>query len=102
MVKPVGGRGKRTPWKTKVIRVPDVLESDVNRAIGILYQSYDQESNLADPNFKICLEMVKANKLEVIQEAKKILRSRKSAKISILKLLQVIYGDGVTEKDLTD
>lgn len=102
MIKPVGGRGKKTPWETKVIRVPDLLEADLDRAIKRLYEAYDQDNTLLDPKFKISLEMVQANQVEVIQEAKKILRSRKSARQSILKLLQVIYGDSITENDLID
>lgn len=33
MVKPVGGRGKKAPYKTKTIRIPVELEDQINALI---------------------------------------------------------------------
>ncbi len=91
---PRGGRGHKAPYQTVVMRVPLELhpefEFEVNR-----YR--EQTLKGEQPTFrKPSLSLSEAK-----EEAKKILKGRKSAKKSLAKLLQVLYEEEVLEDDLT-
>jgi hypothetical protein len=101
MSKPVGGRGKKAPYETKTLRVPLELlpefEDRINeyRAAVIEGVSVEQTVDVSTQKHSTLLEFTKA-----VEEAKRILKGKRSAKVSLIKLLQVIYSAVVTEKDL--
>lgn len=78
---PKGGRGVKAPYETVVIRVPKPIESDVLELI----QSYRDGSD----------KPVTSNldKQQLLDTANKILSQKKSAKLSVEKLLQILLED---------
>lgn len=105
MNKPVGGRGHKAPYETKILRVPVPLVTDFEGMIEYyrngLAMGIDSEE-LMNRSIAKRLGYTELKKPEALVEAKKILSSRKSARQSLLKLLQVIYGNEITEDDLKD
>lgn len=87
--KPVGGRGKKASYETVVIRVPKPIVNEVQLLIN----------NFRDDSFVDISKKTVPREL-AIEEAKKILKSKKSAKQSLLKLLQVLYDDKIKEESL--
>ena len=85
--KPVGGRGLKAPYETKTIRVPVPVVEAVENVID----RYRGEGVVMD----FCNSTLTAQ--EALKKARLIYKSRegrtKSAKSSMEKLLQVIYGD---------
>lgn len=75
-----GGRGKKADYETKVIRVPLPIVSEVEKII----EDFHQGLSVNDSSEFKTLE-------ESIVIASSILKSKKSAKESIKKLLQVLY-----------
>jgi len=75
-----GGRGKKADYETKVIRVPLPIVGEVENII----QSFRKDLPHNDSNELKSLS-------EAIAIASNILKSKKSAKESIKKLLQVLY-----------
>lgn len=75
-----GGRGKKADYETKVIRVPLPIVSEVEKII----EDFHQGLSVNDSSEFKTLE-------ESIVIASTILKSKKSAKESIKKLLQVLY-----------
>lgn len=84
MTKPVGGRGIRAPYETTHIRVPIPIKPEVERLI----ERYRIGENTDDINPITGLESA-----SVI--AKNILGQKKSARVSLSKLLTAIYGQNV-------
>lgn len=86
---PKGGRGKKAPYETQTVRVPVPCLESVQSIINDFRNTGNAEikSDLIDKN----------NAIEIAHE---ILDSRigrtKSAKQSMEKLLQVIYGEDIT------
>jgi hypothetical protein len=78
---PKGGRGVKAPYETVVIRVPKPIEPDILE----LVQSYRDGSH----------KPVTSNldKQQLLDTANKILSQKKSAKLSIEKLLQILLED---------
>ena len=101
MTKPVGGRGKKAPYTTTVMRVPIRLESFFEEQIE---QYREAVINNLYPDGDAYLEskitVVNTDLLRAKQEASKILRSKISKEKSIAKLLQVIYGLEINPEDL--
>lgn len=79
-----GGRGKKAPYESKVIRVPLPIVNSVESLI----QDFQQGIISNDSSELMPLD-------EVIAIAQNILKSKKSAKESIKKLLQVLYSQDV-------
>ena len=78
-----GGRGKKADYESKVIRVPLPIVGEVETLIQNLHN--DLPSNTLDVSTdSISLE-------SAIEIATNILKSKKSAKESVRKLLQVLY-----------
>jgi hypothetical protein len=75
-----GGRGKKADYETKVIRIPLPIVGEVEKIID----SYHKGVSVNDSTEFKTLE-------ESIMIASTILKSKKSAKESIKKLLQVLY-----------
>jgi len=89
--KPLGGRGKKAPYETVTMRVPVPLVSQLEEIVD----NYRNEVIAGIPATQKLMD-----RDDVIQEAKKILKGTRSPKQSVLKLLQVLYGDDVTEDSL--
>lgn len=78
-----GGRGKKADYESKVIRVPLPIMGEVENLIENFHN--DLPSNTLDISTdSISLE-------SAIEIATNILKSKKSAKESVRKLLQVLY-----------
>jgi hypothetical protein len=96
MTKPLGGRGKKAPYLTTVMRVPtpivEKVESLINgyRLSAIHGQMTQDDLRRIEPWHS---EYTPISKTEAIEKAREILSQKKSAKVSILKLLQVLYGE---------
>jgi len=86
--KPKGGRGLKAPYETTIVRVPIPVKPSVDKLIDDYRHSIDSPITYAIDNYPIPLD-------KAIIEAKKIIASKKSARISLTKLLQVIYGDKI-------
>jgi hypothetical protein len=103
MSKPIGGRGNKAPYDTVVMRVPSPLVAEFKDTIEIFYDHLN--AGMLDPN-EISKSMAKSlghsgmKKSDTLVKAKEILKAKKSARQSVLKLLQVIYGMDITEEDL--
>jgi hypothetical protein len=84
--KPVGGRGKKAGYETKLIRVPLPVVPGVEKAIEEFRMGNGEQEILSYE--------------EAIEAARKIMRSKKSASESLLKLLQVIYSTEIDKNEL--
>ncbi len=95
MFKPVGGRGNKAPYETVVERVPAPLAEEVRR-LAAEYRDLvnagliDPKENLADKYQSMGLCSLTFSK--ALEESKKLLAQKKSAKKTVVKLLQVLYG----------
>ena len=93
--KPKGGRGIKAPYQTTVLRVPvpliDKFEKHIDefRELALQGITNDNEPRQAVNKF----DNQPLTQLEAIEQAQKIIKQRKSAKLSLNKLLQVIYND---------
>jgi len=104
-----GGRGKKAPYKSAVCRVPSPLKGIVDdlteRFKELIANGEDKALPEDDQQLLEALlqdKLVTSNqsnqqegltKQEAIEQAKEIIGKKKSARISLQKLLQVIYGD---------
>jgi hypothetical protein len=89
-----GGRGKRSPYATKVVRIPNPLLKRVEEMVNDFYgneKSTDDQSVLKDH------VEINQNREESVSHALDILAqnkiSKKSTKHCLEKLLQVLYND---------
>lgn len=91
MNKQKGGRGIKAPYETTHVRIPVALKPEVER---IIEQFHTGEYSLVNGD-----ENIKQNKLmnvtDAIAIAKGILTQKKSARISITKLLTAFYGEKI-------
>lgn len=90
MVKPKGGRGLTAPYETTHVRVPVPIKDQVDKLVN----DY-REQLLGSQNGCIQLDN-QPHKLpnlpEAIALAKQILKGKKSASVSVSKLLTALYG----------
>lgn len=101
MNKPIGGRGKKAPYETQIIRVPVPIVPRVQQMV-------DDYRNLVingeESEFEKCLSLAACvtplTYLEALQRAKEIVKTKRSASESLAKLLQVLYGGTVSKEDL--
>jgi hypothetical protein len=84
MSKPKGGRGIKAPYETTHIRVPTPIKAEVERLIEQFRTGGDSQTE----NPLTTLE-------DALSIAKGILIQKKSARISMQKLLTAIYGQDV-------
>ena len=94
MTKPLGGRGVKAPYTTTHMRVPLPLRAEFETRIES-YREYLLTSNECDT-----IEKSLTGLSEAIEEAKLIVRSKKSARQAMARLLTAIYGTVVTFEDL--
>jgi hypothetical protein len=79
-----GGRGKKAPYETTHVRVPMPIKTEIERLIRNFHQdSIDDEPKLLTTYG------------EAIAMAQGILLQKKSARVSMQKLLTSIYGENV-------
>lgn len=78
---PKGGRGVKAPYETVVIRIPKPIETDV----------LDLVNSYRSGTYKLVTSYL--DKDQIIELANSILTNKKSAKISLTKLLQVLLQD---------
>ncbi len=105
MTKPLGGRGKKAPYETAVIRVPVPLVPKVEKLIDDYRNlTINGEESESDKYPKVPATSTLTTYLEALEEAKKILavniKSKRSTADCIAKLLQVLYGGTVSKEDL--
>lgn len=74
-----GGRGKVLPWKTTHVRCPEPIADEVRRIIDIWKAEQLEEDSTQKNTLKTSDEVA-----DIVQ---KILRSKKSARVSIERLL---------------
>ena len=95
MNKPVGGRGKKAPYKTTILRVPDPLleqfQNDIENYRQAVLNGNITENTPILATDRICPSI--KNKDEIIELAEAILKQKKSARVSLTKLLQVLCND---------
>jgi hypothetical protein len=81
MTVPKGGRGVKAPYTTTHVRVPEPIKARVEA----MSQAY-KDGTLNEP---ISFD-------EAVETAHKILKQKKSAKVSIQNLLTAIYGKEIS------
>lgn len=98
MTKPAGGRGKKAPYRTVVMRVPEPIAEKVESLIngyrilainGLLTQD---DLRRLEPWHS---EFTPISKSEAIGKAKEILSQQKSADKAILELIEFLYGQSI-------
>lgn len=94
MSKPVGGRGVKAPYTTTHIRIPEDLKAEFEARI----ESYRE--NLLTGKDGDTVEKSLTSLPEAIEAAKLLVRSKKSARQSMARLLTAIYGTPVSFDDL--
>jgi hypothetical protein len=87
-----GGRGLRAPYQTTHVRVPVPIKDRVESLIESYKQSLDP--NVVDPNFGGSVDQLLSAE-DAIALAQSILVQKKSAKISLGKLLTAIYKQDI-------
>lgn len=101
MNKPLGGRGKKAPYETVLIRVPVPVYSVVEK-IADDYRRLviEGEVNNLEEKSDNRVETTQVKYDDALQSAKEILKKKRSAAESLSKLLQVLYGGTVSKEDL--
>lgn len=102
MVKPKGGRGITAPYETTHVRVPVPIKEKVQKLIDDYRNSLlnDGDKFIASEDNNVSSDDRFVDLSDVILLAKEILCQRKSARISMAKLLTGIYGKEIKPKDL--
>lgn len=101
MNKPVGGRGKKAPYETQVIRVPEPIVNQVEQLIENYRTAVVNNEEIEieqKSNFHTNITLVDYD--SALQKAKEIVKQKRSAAESIAKLLQVLYGGTVSKENL--
>jgi FMN-dependent NADH-azoreductase len=94
--KPVGGRGLKAPYNTTIVRVPDPLLSSVKSMIDEYRELLANDKIPSKELYQDSLNKVKTgaiSKNQAIDKAKQVLKLKKSARVSLEKLLQLLYDD---------
>lgn len=89
MSKPVGGRGNKAPYATKVVRVPEPVIERVNEIIASYREGIDSEFSATAAHDN---KLVTGYDL-IRDEVDEWRKSAKVGKAKLEKLLQLIYGD---------
>jgi hypothetical protein len=83
-----GGRGLKAPYDTTHLRVPVPIKDKIQRIIDAYKESLD-------PNLDTSENKKLLTPNEAIEIAQTILSQKKSAKVSMGKLLTAIYGENI-------
>lgn len=92
MIKPKGGRGKKAPYSSVTVRVPEELKSKVEEIVEA-YRQYILEGIETQVNSLLPIDDAK-------ELAKKLLAGRSTRKDLAIKLITSIYGEEIKEDDL--
>lgn len=98
MAVPKGGRGLKAPYETTHVRIPAPLKSAVlalSNRFKEMCMTQDDLPFTDDVDIQSLLSSQALSKDDAIAKAKEILTARKSARVSMQKLLTAIYGDDV-------
>jgi hypothetical protein len=92
MIKPKGGRGKKVPYNSLTVRIPEDLKDTVESLVNdyrqfILDGIKSTESDIPTID-------------EIKELSKQLLKSRATRKDIVIKLVTSIYGIVLTDKDL--
>ena len=88
-----GGRGHKAPYETTHIRIPKPIKPMVRKLIDKFHLELEGEET---QDLKSSIKELD----EAIELAKSILGHKKSARVSMAKLLSGIYGVNITPEDL--
>jgi hypothetical protein len=80
----VGGRGKKAPYQTSVVRVPVPVLEQVEQIVQAYRDSLESGSAPSGAGHP--------TKAIALSEAEKILKQKKSARISIQMLIERLWG----------
>jgi hypothetical protein len=93
---PVGGRGKKAPYKTVVVRVPEPIAETVEQ-LANNYRDAVINGQSTDEFIKVMTDdecyRNSLRKDDVIAAMTDVLRMKKGTKVSFDKLLQVLFPD---------
>ena len=102
-----GGRGKKNPYKSVVIRVPEPLVGKIDLMVEAYRQAVNQRSYEGIENTNLLCDSVSQSdsqsplsKDEVLAKAKTIFKQKRSKKELFIKLLQVLVDESIVENDL--
>lgn len=86
MSKYKGGRGVKAPYSSKVLRIPEPILDDVEKLLDNFYNGID------DPlkNYSLDSTVATEQARQILEQNK---TSKRSTKVCLEKLLQVIYAD---------
>lgn len=98
-----GGRGRQAPYTTTHVRVPDPLKAEIDTLISVWRDLVD--AGTVSPTEAVTemykkLGYAQLSLFDALVEAQKILKQKKSASKSVVKLLTAIYGYEVSEEEL--
>lgn len=94
--RPIGGRGHKESYETKVIRVPTAIIPYIDVLSDKYYDAYRECKLTSDNPGEDAIKVLANEKISrefVIDMAYAILSHKKSARVSMEKLLQVIFAD---------
>ena len=100
MSKPKGGRGKIAPYKTTHMRVPVPLKKRVSKLIEEYRDGLSQTDDEHQYSSSESKELDKLSLTEAKEKCKDIVKQKKSARVSLAKLLTALYGEEVAPQDL--
>lgn len=83
--KPVGGRGKKAPYRTKIMRIPEPLKEEVQCLIDNYRDSLIVNKNQNNQTILLTKE-------KLIKEIELIVKKRKSAKVSFELLINKLFS----------
>jgi hypothetical protein len=92
MIKPKGGRGKRVPYTSVTVRVPEELKAQVEELVEA-YRLFILEGIETEQEALLPIDQAKAL-------AKELLAGRSTRKDMAAKLITSIYGEEVKPEDL--
>jgi hypothetical protein len=86
MNKHKGGRGVKAPYSSKVLRIPEPILESVESLLDDFYNGADNPLK----NYSLDSTVATAQAKEILEQNK---ISKRSTKVCLEKLLQVIYAD---------
>lgn len=92
MARPIGGKGKKAPYDTKVVRVPLPILPLVEWVIDRFYIELELDKPVTEDS-KQTWGICHVEKRDAVSLATELVKKKKSASFTISKLLQVLYLD---------
>lgn len=80
MSKPLGGRGKKAAYVTTHMRVPEPIKAEVQSLVSRFHDDYSEDKTTPIASLPVAIVLAKA-----------ILMQKKSARVSVKKLLTALY-----------